>query len=97
MRKARAVREAAPQGWHPVDQGMLYLTNRRFAMQGQVQWHDLWFVHIHMSCCDSRTIQLKMSGSPPAALKVHGPDWWFVMFNKLAYDRVVNPPDPDAP
>lgn len=94
-RKAKAAREAAPQ-WRPIDQGMLYLTNRRFAIQGQVQWHDLWFEHVRMSDCDGQIIQLEMSGLPSTALEVHGPDYWFVMFNKLAYDKVVMPPDPDA-
>ncbi|MEU4540574.1 hypothetical protein AB0G15_37620 [Streptosporangium sp. NPDC023825] len=96
MRKAKAAREAAAQ-WRPVDQGTLYLTNRRFAVQGQSQWRDLWFENIRMSDCDGHAIRLEMSGSPSTALQVHNPDYWFVMFNKLAYDKVVTPPDPDAP
>lgn len=95
VRKSRAAREAAAQ-WRPVDQGTLYLTNRRFAVQGQAQWHDLWFDDIRMSDCDGRIIRLEMVGSPPLGVQVPGPDWWFVMFNKLAYGRVVMPPDPDA-
>ncbi|MEU4835720.1 hypothetical protein [Streptosporangium sp. NPDC023615] len=96
MRKARAAREAAPQ-WRPADEGTLYLTNRRFAVQGRLQWHDLWFEHIRMSDCDGLTIRLELSGSPSTMLEVPHPDYWFVMFNKLAYDKVVVPPGPDAP
>ncbi|WP_066374580.1 hypothetical protein [Herbidospora mongoliensis] len=94
VRKSRAAREAAPQ-WRPVDQGTIYLTNRRFALQGQAQWHDLWFENIRMSDCDGRIIRLEMVGSPPLGLETINPDWWFVMFNKLAYGKVVMPPDPD--
>ena len=92
IRKARAGREAAFQ-WRPLDQGQLYVTSRRFAVQGVRQWIDLWYQDIRMADCNGRAIELEMSGSPRTALEIPAPDHWFVMFNKLAYDRIVMPPE----
>jgi hypothetical protein len=96
IRRSRAEREAAPQ-WRPIDVGTLFLTNRRFAVHGQMRWHDLWFEDIRMSDCNGIFIRLDMSGSPPLAPELTTPDWWYVMFNKVAYDRVVMPPPPPPP
>ena len=92
IRKGRAGREAAFQ-WRPLDQGRLFVTNRRFAIQGARQWIDLWYQSIRMANCNGRAIELEMSGSPSTALEIPAPDYWFVMFNKLAYDRIVMPPE----
>jgi len=92
IRKARAGREAAFQ-WRPLDQGQLYVTNRRFAVQGVRQWIDLWYQDIRMADCNGRAIELEMSGRPRTALEIPAPDYWFVMFSKLAYDRIVMPPE----
>jgi hypothetical protein len=46
-----------------------------------------------MADCNGRAIELEMSGSPRTALEIPTPDYWFVMFNKLAYDRIVMPPE----
>jgi hypothetical protein len=75
------------------DQGQLFITNRRFAIQGARQWIDLWYQNIRMAECNSRAIELEMSGSPRTALEIPSADYWFVMFNKLAYDRIVMPPE----
>lgn len=92
IRKARAGREAAFQ-WRPLDQGRLFVTNHRFAIQGARQWIDLWYQDIRTADCNGRAIELEMSGSPRTALEIPTPDYWFVMFSKLAYDRVVMPPE----
>jgi hypothetical protein len=92
IRKARAGREATFQ-WRPLDQGQLFITNRRFAIQGARQWIDLWYQNVRLADCNGRAIELEMSGSPRTALQIPAPDYWFVMFNKLAYDRIVMPPD----
>ena len=92
IRKARAGREAMFQ-WRPLDQGQLFITNRRFAIRGARQWIDLWYQNIRMAYCDGRAIELEMSGSPRTALEIPTPDYWFVMFNKLAYDRILMPPE----
>lgn len=92
IRKSNAGHEAAFQ-WRPLDQGRLFVTNRRFAIQGAGQWIDLWYDNIRMADCNGRAIELEMSGSPRTALEMPTPDYWFVMFNKLAYDRIVMPPE----
>src|SRR5689334_10389486 len=92
IRKARAGREAAFQ-WRSLDQGRLFVTNHRFAIQGARQWIDLWYQDIRTADCNGRVIELEMSGSPRTALEIPTPDYWFVMFNKLAYDRIVMPPE----
>ena len=92
VRKAQAGREGAFQ-WRPLDQGRVFVTNRRFAIQGAHQWIDLWYQDIRMADCNGRAIELEMTGSPRTALVIPVPDYWFVMFHKLAYDRVVMPPD----
>jgi hypothetical protein len=92
-RKAKAAREAAPQ-WRLVDQGTLYLTNRRFAVQGQVQWHDLWFQHVRISDCDGQIIRLEMSGSPPTALEILGPDYWLRHVQRTRIRQGAHAPGP---
>jgi hypothetical protein len=94
-RRSRAGREAALQ-WRPVDQAQVYITSSRFALQGSSQWVDIWYDHVRMSECDGQAIQLEIAGLPRTALQVGYPDYWFVMFHKLAYDRVLIPPaDPN--
>jgi hypothetical protein len=92
-RKSRAAQEAAAQ-WRQIDSGHLFVTNRRFCIQGATQWNDIWFHHVRMSDCDSQAMILQLDGNPPTALTVPAADYWFVMFNKLAYDKVMMPPPP---
>ena len=91
VRKARGRREAAFK-WRTVDQGNVFITNQRFAIQGACQWIDLWYQDIRMADCNGQAIELEMSGSPRTALQIWPPDYWFVMFNKLAYNWVLVPP-----
>jgi hypothetical protein len=91
IRKARARHQAAFR-WRTVDQGNIFITNRRFAIQGAAQWIDLWYEDIRMADCNGQAIELQISGVPRTALQIWPPDYWFVMFNKLAYDRVFLPP-----
>jgi hypothetical protein len=89
-RRAEAEHDAQYR-WRPVDQGRLFLTNYRFCVQGN-HWLDVWFPHVRMSECTGLAITLQLAGCPPMALLMPGPDWWYVMFQKLAYNRVVVPP-----
>ena len=49
-----------------------------------------------MADCNGRAIELEIGGLPRTALQIPTPDYWFVMFNKLAYDRILLPPDVDG-
>lgn len=93
--KQKAAKDARLE-WRPVDQGRLFVTNQRFAVKAG-EWIDLWYEHIRMSECDGRSIELHVSGSKPMRLEVPDPDYWFVMFTKLAYDRVEPLPAGPAP
>jgi hypothetical protein len=90
-RKAKAAREAAFK-WRAVEQGNVFLTNRRFCIQGGSQWIDLWHSEIRMAHCNGEAIELEISERPRTALQMCLADYWFVMFNKLAYDRILLPP-----
>jgi hypothetical protein len=50
-------------------------------------------IHSHADC-DGIAIQVYLQGCPPMRLQMPQPDYWFVMFNKLAFDRLVLPPPP---
>ena len=90
-RKARASREAAFQ-WRIAENGNVFVTNRRFAIQGARQWIDLWYQDIRMAGCNGQAIELEISSLPKTALQIPAPDYWFVMFYKLAYGRILLPP-----
>jgi hypothetical protein len=93
-RRRDAAQEAAG-AWRPVEQGQLYLTNRRFAIAAG-QWIDLWFEHVRTSETSHGCIRLQLSGMPATALQLPHVDYWYVMFMKLAFGRVVMPPDVDG-
>lgn len=93
-RATRAARESAAQ-FRPIDQGALYLTDRRFAVQGQRQWIDLWFENIRMSSCDGSGITFHVADVPPVQLHVWPIDYYFAMFHFLAYKDIIQiPADP---
>jgi hypothetical protein len=93
-RKSRAAKEAAPR-FRPVEQGPFYLTDRRFAIQGQTQWVDLWFSEIRMASCDSVGITLHISGLPPTQLQMWPIDYFFALYHFLANGEIIEiPPDP---
>ena len=91
-RRKRAERESQG-GWQPVDSGRMFLTNKRIAVQG-TQPVDMWFQYIQSAGCDGTALQVQVQGWSPMRLVVPQPDYWFVMFNKLAYGRLVLPPLP---
>ncbi len=90
-RKKAAEREAAG-AWRPVEQGQLYLTNRRFAIAGS-QWIDLWYSEIRTSDVSFGCIRMQISGMPSTALDIPHVDYWFVMYSMLAHGRVMMPPE----
>ena len=92
-RRAKAVQEA--QGsWQVVGQGRLYLTNKRWTVNLGRTWSDWWFNGVRMSSCDGRMIILELVDNAPTGLVVGNPDYWYVMFQKLAGDRVHMPEPP---
>jgi len=93
-RKRRAAREAAPR-FRPVDQGSFFLTDRRFAVQGQTQWVDLWFENIRMSSCDGTSITLHIANLAPTQVHVWPIDYYFALYHFLANGDIIEiPPDP---
>jgi hypothetical protein len=93
-RRAAAARAGMAQ-WRPVEQGQLFVTNRRFAIQGSRGWDDIWYPSVRMSECDGMGIHLELQGWPRTVLRIPFADYWFVLFHKLAYDTVMMPPPPD--
>ena len=94
-RRARAAREAAGS-WQPVEQATVYLTNQRWCLKTSNTWLDWWFNGIRTSDCDGKMITLGLAGVPVTSLAMPVPDYWFVMFQKLAYDRICMPPPPST-
>jgi hypothetical protein len=92
-RRAQAAREAAGR-WRHVDTATIYLTDQRWSVRTSTSWYDLWFSDVRMSDCDGKMITLDLAGMPRTGLVLPDADYWFVMFTKLAYDRVVMPPPP---
>lgn len=90
-RKSKAAREAAPR-FRAVDQGQLFLTDRRFAFQGQTQWTDIWFDDIRMSTCDGTSITLHISGAPPTQLHTWPIDYHFALFHFLSNGNIIQIP-----
>lgn len=91
-RRGRAEREAQGR-WEQVDTGLLILTNKRFAIRGS-QPVDMWFQYIQSVDCDGLALQVQVQGWSPMRLTIPRPDYWHVMFNKVAYDRLILPPQP---
>jgi hypothetical protein len=93
-RKRRAAREAEPR-FRPVDQGSFFLTDMRFAIQGQAQWTDLWYEDIRMSSCDGNSITLHIANMPPTQLHAWPIDYYFALYHFLTNGDIIEiPPDP---
>jgi len=95
-RRQRAAAEAAPR-FRVVDAGRMYLTNRRFSVQGQHQWIDLWFEDIRMSSCDGASVFLTMGSIPAVALRVWPAPYHFALFRWLAHDEIIRSSAPTPP
>jgi hypothetical protein len=91
-RRARRALRQAEARFRKVDEGTMYLTNRRFAIQGKGQWVDLWFDSIRMSNCDGEAIELQLANNAPLALRVWPADYHFALFRWLAHGELVQPP-----
>ena len=85
-RKSRAAREAEAR-FRPVDDGVLYLTDMRFAIHGRMQWTDLWYEDIRMVSCDSVGLTVQASGIPAIQLFSWPIDYFFVLYHYLANCR----------
>jgi hypothetical protein len=91
-RKSRAARQAAPR-FRPIEQGPFFLTNMRFAVQGQSEWVDLWFQNIRMSSCDGTSITVHIVGAPPTQLHMWPVDYYFALYHFLANGDIIEIPD----
>ena len=91
-RKAEAMRQAAPR-WRMVDQGRMWLTNERFAIQAS-EWINLWHENQNMSHCDGLAIELHFDGMPPTRLRTAYADWWYVMMQWIAFEVLTMPGEP---
>lgn len=88
-RKRRARAEAAPQ-WRQLNQGVLYMTNQRLAMQGALGWWDVHLGSIRNSdVVPGDGMVLFLDGSNPMKVSMPWPEWHFVLFHYLAYGRVL--------
>jgi hypothetical protein len=90
-RRSRAAREAAPR-FRPVDEGTIYLTDKRFVLQGQTQWTDLWHENVRVATCDGSSITFELSGAPPVQLHVWPIDYYFALFHFVAYNDIIQIP-----
>lgn len=94
-RASRAAQEAAPR-FRYVDEGHLYLTDRRFAFQGRMQWVDFWHESVRLATCDSTSITFQTAGSPATQFYIWPIDYFFALFHFLAYGEITQiPPGPD--
>jgi hypothetical protein len=91
VRKSRAAREAAAR-FRPVDEGTLYLTDMRLAMQGKMQWYDIWFEDIRSVECNSTCITIQSAGNPPVQLYVWPVDYYYVLYHFIAYHNIIEVP-----
>lgn len=90
-RRQRAEQEAAPR-FRPVDGGTIYLTDKRFLLQGQTQWTDLWHENVRASNCDGSSIIFQLSGAPPIQLFAWPIDYYLALFHFLAYNDILRIP-----
>lgn len=93
-RRSRAEQEAAPQ-FRPVDQGTIYLTDKRFTLQGQAQWTDITFENVRVARCDSVSITFELFGAPPLKVLAWPIDYYFALFHFLAYNDIIQIPSDD--
>jgi hypothetical protein len=93
-RRRRAERESQGQ-WREADHGRVFLTSRRFVTQG-AQQVDMWFPYIQAVEYDRTGLHLQLHGWTPLRLQAAEPDYWFVLFNQVAYGRLVFPSAPPA-
>lgn len=87
-RKRRAEQQAVAH-FRPVDQGSLYVTSQRFALQGGTRWTDIWYSDVRMSYCDGEAVVLELSSSTPVQLRTWPAFAVFVLFRYLAHGEIV--------
>lgn len=87
--KSRAEAEAAA-AWRPVNQGSVFVTSHRFGLQGVYGWNDIEFAAIRNSYLDPFTgLVIFLNGANPYKLILPWPEYHFLLFQYLAYGRVV--------
>ncbi len=88
-RKQRAIAEAAAQ-WRVVSQGTAFVTNLRFGLQGLSGWFDVPFDAIRNSdLAPYEGILFFLDGANPMKLVLPWPEYHFLLFQFLAYRRVI--------
>lgn len=70
----------------------MFVTNTRFLLQHQQEWHSIWHNElIHLSC-DGHALHLQKTGSDPARFEGEAIDYFFVLHMWFAFHEVVRPP-----
>jgi len=90
-RKAKASREAALR-WRPAGEGVIYITDRRLTIRDEQQWKTLRYEQIMAAYCNGGAMEVQREGAPSLRLTMPNVEYYFVMFFRLAFDRVVRPP-----
>ncbi len=90
--RRRAAERDAQGRFRVIEQGTLFLTDQRFAIQGTRQWIDVWFPTVRMSTSDGEAITLHITDHAPTQLRVWPPDYHFALFRWLAYGELAHPP-----
>lgn len=93
--RKKAEARAAPQ-WRPVDDGLMYLTNSRIALQARSAWIDLPYSAMRATHCDADGLVVYWNGEPPVMLRTWCPGWHYVLMRFLAYGEIVPVVVPDA-
>jgi hypothetical protein len=90
-----AERAAAIQ-WRTINEGAVFLTNRRICLQGRVTWVDLDYEAVRSLEALPDGVVLHQSGRPPLKLVTSWLEYFYVMLSSLALGRKVKVElDPD--
>lgn len=92
--RRKAVAQAAPQ-WRHLDEGIMYLTNARIALQGRTGWVDVSYPALRATHCDGEGLIVYVNAEPPFKLQTWCPGWYYALLRYLAYGEIVPVAVPD--
>jgi hypothetical protein len=94
VQKSKAQAQARVQ-WRLVNEGVAHLTDRRFALQGRLRWHDIFYSSVKATECLDDGIVIMLDGQEPLKLSTPWPQYYFVLFNWLGYRSIPDVQLPD--